>query len=191
MAIKITTGSENGFRDFGLSFVVAEHLRIRAELTLALEQVIERRRLTPSRAAKLLGISQRRMSDLGRGRLHRFSIDALVDMLARSGCTFTSQPRAARRATGARARRHVRAISPDSSARLRQDHEPSQPGGPIERKVAPVEREHATEAFPFSDAHERCIGEVHREIAVLVHQVPESGSVGVVERRERERLGRK
>jgi len=85
MAIKITKGSDNVFRDVGFSPVEAEHLRVRAELMLALEQVITRRRLTQARAAKLLGVSQPRVSDLVRGRFHRFSIDALVGMLARAG----------------------------------------------------------------------------------------------------------
>jgi predicted XRE-type DNA-binding protein len=85
MAIKITKGSGNVFRDLGFPSVEAEHLRVRAELMLALEQWMTRRRLTQARAAKLLGVSQPRVNDLVRGRLHRFSIDALVDMLARAG----------------------------------------------------------------------------------------------------------
>ena len=36
-------------------------------------------------AAKLLGISQPRVSDLLRGRIGLFSADALIDMLARLG----------------------------------------------------------------------------------------------------------
>jgi predicted XRE-type DNA-binding protein len=85
MAIKITKGSDNIFRDLGFSPREAEHLRVRAELMLALERLIARRRLTQARAAKLLGVSQPRVNDVVRGRLHRFSIDALVDMLARAG----------------------------------------------------------------------------------------------------------
>jgi len=85
MAIKITKGSGNVFRDLGYSPAEAEHLRIRAGLMLALERLIARRRLTQARAAKLLSVSQPRVNDLVRGRFHRFSIDALVDMLARAG----------------------------------------------------------------------------------------------------------
>jgi predicted XRE-type DNA-binding protein len=73
------------FRDIGFSPVEAEHLRVRAELMLALERLIMRRRLTQAQAAKVLGVSQPRVNDLVRGRLHRFSIDALVEMLARAG----------------------------------------------------------------------------------------------------------
>lgn len=85
MSIKITKGSSNVFRDLGFAPVEAEHLRVRAELMLALERWIARRRLTQVRAARLLHVSQPRVNDLVRGRLHRFSIDALVDMLARAG----------------------------------------------------------------------------------------------------------
>ena len=85
MAIKITKGSDNVFRDLGFSPVEAEHLRVRAELMIALEKLIGRRKLTQAQAAKLMGVTQPRVSDLVRGRLHRFSIDALVEMLARAG----------------------------------------------------------------------------------------------------------
>lgn len=85
MAIKITKGSGNVFRDLGFPPAEAEHLRVRAELMLALERLIARRRLTQAQAAKLLGVSQPRVNDLVRGRLHRFSIDALVDLLTRAG----------------------------------------------------------------------------------------------------------
>jgi predicted XRE-type DNA-binding protein len=85
MAIKITKGSANVFRDLGFSRAEGEHLRVRADLMLALEKLIARRQLTQAQAAKLLGVSQPRVNDLVRGRLHRFSIDALVDMLSRAG----------------------------------------------------------------------------------------------------------
>lgn len=85
MAMKITKGSDNVFRDLGFSPAEAEHLRVRADLMMALEKLIKHRRLTQAQAAKLFGVTQPRVSDLVRGRLHRFSIDALVDMLARAG----------------------------------------------------------------------------------------------------------
>ena len=37
------------------------------------------------RAARQLGVSQPRVSDVVRGRFERFTIDALVEMLARAG----------------------------------------------------------------------------------------------------------
>jgi predicted XRE-type DNA-binding protein len=43
------------------------------------------RRLTQVQLAKLLHVSQPRVSDLLRGRLHLFSIETLIDMLGRLG----------------------------------------------------------------------------------------------------------
>jgi predicted XRE-type DNA-binding protein len=51
----------------------------------ALIAEIERRRLTQAQAAKLLGVSQPRISDLRRGKLHLFSIDMLVTLLSAAG----------------------------------------------------------------------------------------------------------
>jgi predicted XRE-type DNA-binding protein len=46
---------------------------------------IRERGLTQARAAKLLGISQPRVSDLMRGKIDLFSIDNLVNLLAAAG----------------------------------------------------------------------------------------------------------
>ena len=48
-------------------------------------RVIRSRKLTQVAAGKLFEISQPRVSDILRGKIDRFSIDALVDMLARAG----------------------------------------------------------------------------------------------------------
>ena len=48
-------------------------------------EVVRCRGLTQADAAKLLGVSQPRVSDVVRGRVSRFTIDALVEMLARAG----------------------------------------------------------------------------------------------------------
>jgi predicted XRE-type DNA-binding protein len=50
-----------------------------------IRKVIEERGLTQARAAALLGVSQPRVSDLVRGKIDLFSIDMLVEMLARAG----------------------------------------------------------------------------------------------------------
>jgi predicted XRE-type DNA-binding protein len=50
-----------------------------------LEKVIIARGLKQAEAAKLLGVTQPRVSDLMRGRIDLFSIDTLIDMLARLG----------------------------------------------------------------------------------------------------------
>ena len=80
---KITRGSRNIFRDVGFSEVEAEHLKLRAELMLRVQQTLRDRGLKQADAAKLLGVRQPRISDLMRGRLHLFSMETLVDMLSR------------------------------------------------------------------------------------------------------------
>ncbi|MHB0948375.1 MAG: helix-turn-helix domain-containing protein [Gemmatimonadaceae bacterium] len=73
------------FADLGFEEDEAEHLRIRSALVATLRKVMAERELTQVAAAKLLEVSQPRVSDLVRGKISAFSIDALVDMLARVG----------------------------------------------------------------------------------------------------------
>ena len=79
----LTRSSGNVFRDLGFPPDKAEHLLVRADLMIRLEKEVGARRLKQAQAAKLLGISQPRVSDLLRGRIGLFSADALIDMLAR------------------------------------------------------------------------------------------------------------
>ena len=65
--------------------VEAEHLRVRAELLAALQEIIRKRGLKQAAAAKALSISQPRVSTLLSGRLDLFSADALIELLARVG----------------------------------------------------------------------------------------------------------
>ena len=81
--LKITPSSGNVFRDLGFSREEAEHLLIRSDLMIAVQKALERRALKQADAAKLLGVTQPRVSDLLRGRIDLFSTDALIDMLAR------------------------------------------------------------------------------------------------------------
>lgn len=73
------------FEAVGFAQVEAEHLRIRAHLMLEVERLIDARGLTQAEAAKLFHVTQPRISDLTRGKIERFSIDTLVEMLARTG----------------------------------------------------------------------------------------------------------
>lgn len=61
------------------------NLKLRAYLMRELEILIHDRRLTQSDAANLLGVQQSRVSDLIRGKTDRFSIDMLVNLLAKMG----------------------------------------------------------------------------------------------------------
>ena len=81
--LKITPSSGNVFRDLGFPREEAEHLLIRSDLMIALQKALERRQLKQAEAAKILGVTQPRVSDLLRGRIDLFSTDALIDMLAR------------------------------------------------------------------------------------------------------------
>ena len=85
MAASGRRSSGNVFRDLGFESTEAENLRLRSELMIRIEKLIESERLTQKDAAKLLGVTQPRISDLVRGRIDRFSIDSLVQMLGRAG----------------------------------------------------------------------------------------------------------
>ncbi|HEY6342836.1 MAG TPA: helix-turn-helix transcriptional regulator [Bryobacteraceae bacterium] len=81
----ITKSSGDVFRDLGFSPAEARNLRLRSELMTALRRFIQREGLTQADAAKRLKVSQPRISDLTRGKLSRFSLDTLVNMLTDAG----------------------------------------------------------------------------------------------------------
>jgi predicted XRE-type DNA-binding protein len=61
-------------------------------------RLIAKEGLTQAAAARVFGVSQPRVSDLVRGRIELFSIDTLVNMLAKAGVRVTLTARARRRA---------------------------------------------------------------------------------------------
>lgn len=63
----------------------AEHLRARAELMRGIAAIVEAEGWTQVQTAERCGISQPRVNDLLRGRISRFSLDALVDIAAALG----------------------------------------------------------------------------------------------------------
>ena len=85
MKVKVTRSSGNVFRDLGFSSEEAEHLKIRSNLMIHVQNIIRARRLKQAEAAKVLGVTQPRVSDLLRGRIDLFSTDTLIDMLAHLG----------------------------------------------------------------------------------------------------------
>jgi len=85
MKDKITRSSRNIFEDLGFPSEEAEYLKIRSALMIHLRKAIEAKGLKQIEAAKLLGVTQPRISDLYKGKIHLFSIDTLVDMLTRAG----------------------------------------------------------------------------------------------------------
>ncbi len=85
MTIKMTRSSGNVFRDLGFPEKEAEHLRVRADLLIQIQKALKARGLRQAEAAELLGVTQPRVSDIVRGRIDLFSVDSLINMLARLG----------------------------------------------------------------------------------------------------------
>ena len=85
----VTSADGNVFEDLGFPPAEAQNLLMRSQLMTAVMNVIERRRLTQIRAAKVFGVTQPRISDLVRGKIDRFTLDALVNMLAHAGIKVT------------------------------------------------------------------------------------------------------
>jgi predicted XRE-type DNA-binding protein len=69
----------------GFSPAEARNLRLRSEMMTALRRFIQKEGLAQADAAQRLKVSQPRTSDLTRGKLNRFSLDALVNMLTDAG----------------------------------------------------------------------------------------------------------
>ena len=81
----ITKGSGSVFADLGFSPAEARNLRLRSQTMTALRKFIETEGLTQAEAARRLKVSQPRISDLTRGKIGRFSLDTLVNMLSDAG----------------------------------------------------------------------------------------------------------
>ncbi|MCG8050899.1 MAG: XRE family transcriptional regulator [Candidatus Thiodiazotropha endolucinida] len=60
-------------------------LKLRASLMRELDEIIANEHWTQKQAAKQLGVTQPRISDLRRGKLSLFSLDTLVNMIAAAG----------------------------------------------------------------------------------------------------------
>ena len=60
-------------------------MKIKSRLMMDIESCIKKQGLTQKQAAKKMGVTQPRISDLVRGKINRFTIDMLVNMLARLG----------------------------------------------------------------------------------------------------------
>jgi predicted XRE-type DNA-binding protein len=80
-----TPSSRNVFEDLGFDPDEAHNLKIRAELMMAITRLIDRRGMTQREAAELFGVTQPRVSDIVRGKIELFTIDALVKMLSSAG----------------------------------------------------------------------------------------------------------
>lgn len=63
----------------------AENMKLRSHLMMALKAHLTRAGLSQAEAAKQLGVTQPRVSDLMRGKINLFGLDALVNMAATAG----------------------------------------------------------------------------------------------------------
>ena len=82
---KMTSGTGNVFADLGFAPEEASLLQMRVDLMNELRLVIVVRAWTQVVAARELGVSQSRISDLVRGKWQQFSLDMLVTLPVRAG----------------------------------------------------------------------------------------------------------
>ena len=83
--LKATPGSRNVFRDIGFPPVEAQNLLLRSDLMTRIERYVAASGLSQKDAAVQLGVTQPRLNDLLKGKIEKFSIDALVNMLGHAG----------------------------------------------------------------------------------------------------------
>jgi predicted XRE-type DNA-binding protein len=87
MPIRVQPSSGNVFADLGFSAEEAQNLKARSDLMIEITKLIDARGLSQAAAAKLLGVTQPRISDLVRGKIDRFSVDSLIEMLGHAGAS--------------------------------------------------------------------------------------------------------
>jgi len=64
---------------------IRENLKLRSELMIQIERHIKREKWTQVEAAKRLGVTQPRISNLMRGKINSFGLDMLVKMAVAAG----------------------------------------------------------------------------------------------------------
>jgi predicted XRE-type DNA-binding protein len=63
----------------------AANMKARSALLMAIQETVEKWDATQAQAAKRLQISQPRLNDLLRGKIGKFSLDALVELASHAG----------------------------------------------------------------------------------------------------------
>jgi predicted XRE-type DNA-binding protein len=71
----------------------AANMRARSELMIALRNKIDGWKLSQTEAAARLGLTQPRLNDLMRGRIDKFSLDALINLARPAGLAVRLQIR--------------------------------------------------------------------------------------------------
>jgi predicted XRE-type DNA-binding protein len=85
MTENILDSSGNVFIDLGFSPDEAAILQMRADLMTDIRKFIIEKKLTQVSAAKILGVSQSRISDLVRNKWEKFSLEMLITLATRAG----------------------------------------------------------------------------------------------------------
>jgi predicted XRE-type DNA-binding protein len=61
------------------------NMRLRSSLMIAITEAVAAWRVNQTEAARRLRVTQPHLNDLRRGRIDKFSLDALVELAARAG----------------------------------------------------------------------------------------------------------
>ena len=96
--VEVHRGSGNVFADLGLAD--AEKLKIKTGLVFELTKAMRSRGLTQQEAAKLIGITQPKVSDMMRGDFSNLSERKLMDCLTRLGYDIEIKVRPAKSEVG-------------------------------------------------------------------------------------------
>ncbi|MBL7000103.1 MAG: XRE family transcriptional regulator [Gammaproteobacteria bacterium] len=83
--IHITPAGVNVFADLGFEPEEASKLKIKSQLMIEISEWIKSQQLKQDDAAQLLKVSRPRISDVMTGKIDKFTIDALVEMLQLAG----------------------------------------------------------------------------------------------------------
>ncbi|HEY1772941.1 MAG TPA: XRE family transcriptional regulator [Gammaproteobacteria bacterium] len=63
----------------------AANMKVRAELMITLQERVKHQHGTQAEKAEKLGLNQPRLNDLLKGRINKFSLDALVNIASKAG----------------------------------------------------------------------------------------------------------
>lgn len=97
-SVEVRRGSGNVFADLGLAN--AEKLKIKTGLVIEIRKAMRSRGLTQQEAAKRMGITQPKVSDMMRGDFTNLSERKLMDCLTRLGYDIEIKVRPARSEVG-------------------------------------------------------------------------------------------
>ena len=84
--IRVEASSGNVFTDLGFGDEEAKEELLKAELGAEIFRILEYRRLTRTKAARIMGVKQPELSRLKHGKLSYYSVERLMGFLERLNC---------------------------------------------------------------------------------------------------------